>query len=150
MKCPFCALPDTRVINSRPSAGGESIRRRRLCEKCNGRFTTFEIVERAPNFVIKRDGVRERFDPEKIRVGIDKACEKRPVTTQQIDEMAAAVESEAFAGTDREVSTEQLGRLILRKLKETDKVAYLRFLSVYKHFCDLQDFDSEIQSLLKG
>lgn len=149
MKCPFCGAPDSRVINSRPSAGGESIRRRRLCEMCKRRFTTFEVVERAPVSVVKRSGVREPFDADKLRSGIQKACEKRPVPAQAIDEVVAEIEGEAFANADREIPTEQIGRIILRRLKEIDKVAYLRFASVYKQFCDLTDFDSEIQSLLK-
>lgn len=149
MKCPFCGAPDSRVINSRPSAAGESIRRRRVCEKCERRFTTFEVVERTPATVVKRSGVREPFDADKVRSGIQKACEKRPVPAQAIDEVIAEIEAEAFANAAREIPTEQIGRIILRRLKEIDKVAYLRFASVYKQFCDLTDFDSEIQSLLK-
>lgn len=149
MKCPFCNAKDTRVINSRPSSGGDSIRRRRECEECGNRFTTFEVVERAPFWVIKRNGVRERYDSGKLRSGIEKSCEKRNVTMEQIDRILAAVEGEAFNTAEREVKSEKLGKLVLRELREVDKVAYLRFASVYKSFCDLQDFNQEIRSLMK-
>ncbi len=149
MKCPFCGAPDSRVINSRPSGAGESIRRRRVCEKCGRRFTTFEVVERAAVSVVKRSGVREAFDADKVRAGIQKACEKRPVPAQAIDAIVAEIEGEAFAHVAREIPTDQIGLIILRRLKEIDPVAYLRFASVYKQFRDLTDFNAEIQSLLK-
>jgi len=150
VKCPYCGQPDSRVTNSRPSPAGDSIRRRRECEKCERRFNTFEVVERSPSCVQKRNGVLERYDSEKLRAGILRACEKRPVTAEHIDRIVLEVENEAFSGGLREASTDAIGKLVLRALKDVDQVAYLRFASVYKQFRDLQDFDSEIQSLLKG
>ncbi|MDX2175524.1 MAG: transcriptional regulator NrdR [Candidatus Sumerlaeia bacterium] len=152
MKCPVCGTPDSRVINSRPAAGDTSIRRRRECvnASCLARFTTFETIERAPLWVIKRrTGERERYDANKLRSGVEKALEKRAVPVEAIDRLVAEVENEALSNADREVSTETLGILVLRRLRALDKVAYLRFLSVYKQFCDLQDFDTEIRELMK-
>lgn len=149
MKCPFCGNPDTRVINSRPANGGTNIRRRRECPACSGRFSTLEIVEEAEKSVVKRDGRRVSYSEDQLRNGIEKACRKRPVTPEQIEGIMRYVEREAFKGPSQEVTTEQIGRLVLKRLKEVDKVAYLRFASVYKQFRDLQDFNQEIRSLLK-
>ncbi len=137
------------MINSRPANGGESIRRRRECPVCEGRFTTFETVEKAEKTVIKRQGNRVPYSQDRLRKGIEKACRKRPVTQAQVDSIVHYVEREAFKSPTQEVTTEQLGKLILKRLKDIDKVAYIRFASVYKQFRDLQDFHSEIRSLLK-
>ncbi|MBI1292132.1 transcriptional repressor NrdR [bacterium] len=149
MKCPFCNAADTKVINSRPANGGESIRRRRACETCRARFTTFETLEKSLQTVVKRDGSRVPFSRERLLRGIEKACKKRPVTEQQIDGIIAYVEKEAFRGTTRETTTEQIGLLVLKSLLGIDKVAYLRFASVYKQFNDLADFRDEISKLVK-
>lgn len=149
MKCPFCEHLDTRVINSRPAQGGDSIRRRRECPKCGERFTTFEVIERAEKVVVKRDGKRVPFNSEQLRSGVQKACSKRPVTMAQIDILIARVEKEAFRNPAQVATTDQLGRLVLKRLKDIDKVAYIRFASVYKQFQDLQEFNTEIKTLLK-
>lgn len=148
MKCPFCNAPDTKVVNSRPTDGGDSIRRRRECEKCGNRFTTFETTEKALQTVVKRDGSRVPYSRERMLRGIEKACKKRPVTTEQIDEIMVHVERVAFRENRRETSTEQIGQLILECLLEIDKVAYLRFASVYHQFNDLAAFRKEIDKLL--
>jgi transcriptional repressor NrdR len=150
MKCPFCGAPDTKVINSRPTNGGESIRRRRHCEKCRGRFTTFETLEKALQTVVKRDKSRVPFSRERMLRGLEKACKKRPVTAEQIDQILAAVETEAFKGNSRETTTAAIGQLILKHLREVDKVAYIRFASVYNEFKSLKDFEQEIKALLKN
>lgn len=149
MRCPFCASPGTRVINSRQTANGESIRRRRACDVCHQRFTTFEVVEKTQKTVIKRNGLRVPYMRERLQRGIEKACRKRPVTLQQIDGLINYIEREVFSGPLQEVTSEQIGKLVLKRLKDLDVVAYLRFASVYKEFHDLQDFNSEIKSLLK-
>lgn len=149
MKCPFCKATDTSVVSSRPSATGSEVRRRRSCTKCGRRFSTVEYFERKAQMVTKRDGKREAYDPRKVRLGIEKACEKRPVSADQIDAILAYVEREMFERSDREATTEQIGKLILRRLKDVDKVAYVRYASVYKQFQDLAAFNAEIKSLLK-
>lgn len=150
MNCPYCGSPDTRVVNSRPSASGDSVRRRRECQACERRFTTFEYVEKVEMIVVKRDASREPFQLKKVREGIERACEKRPVSAVQIDKIVGEVERELLNLTDREVPTELIGKIILKNLKNVDHVAYVRFASVYKQFHDLQDFAVEIQSLMKG
>ncbi len=149
MKCPNCASPDTRVINSRPANAGESIRRRRECPVCQTRFTTYEIIEKAEMTVIKRNGSTAPYSRERLQHGIEKACRKRPVSAAQIEALVNGIERDAFQNPHKEVTTEQLGRLVLKRLKEIDQVAYLRFASVYKQFRDLHDFNTEIRSLLK-
>ena len=149
MKCPACGAAETRVINSRPANDGTAIRRRRECDKCNDRFTTFETIERSQQTVVKRTGTKVPYQRERLLRGIEKACRKRPVTPQQIEGLITSLEREVFRGNKREVSTEALGKQVLKRLKELDVVAYLRFASVYKEFRDLQDFNSEIKSLLK-
>jgi transcriptional repressor NrdR len=149
MNCPFCGADDTRVINSRVAATGDSVRRRRECQSCHRRFTTFEYVEQFELVVTKRNGAREPFSLQKLESGLQKACEKRPVSPQTIDKMVRNIERTLMTEADREVSSEEIGRLVLKELKEVDHVAYLRFASVYKQFHDLQDFNAEIRSLLK-
>lgn len=147
MRCPFCGAEDTRVINSRPTA--ELIRRRRECQNCERRFTTVEYVEKLDIMVVKRDGTREPFELAKLRSGISRACEKRSVSAETIDEITQSIEREVFQYSDKEVPTEFIGKQVLHHLKEIDHVAYLRFASVYKQFHDLQDFNAEIRTLLK-
>ncbi len=149
MKCPFCNHLDTRVINSRTVNNGEQTRRRRRCPVCDGRFTTFEVVERAEQVVVKRDGKRESYMRDRLLLGLQKACKKRPVTEAQIESIINYVEKESFRTPTQEVTSEQIGKLVLKRLKDIDKVAYLRFASVYKQFTDLHDFNNEIKSLLK-
>ncbi len=149
MNCPFCTHHDTRVINSRPSPNGDSVRRRRVCQECQKRFTTVEYIEKVELTVIKRDGTREPFQLAKVATGIERSCDKRKVSGEQIDEIVQAIERELLNSAEREISTEDVGRLSLRHLKDLDHVAYLRFASVYKQFQDLQDFNAEIRSLLK-
>ncbi|CAN5358015.1 transcriptional regulator NrdR [soil metagenome] len=149
MKCPFCSAPDTKVINSRPANSDESIRRRRECEVCEGRFTTFETLEKTTQKVVKRDKSKVDYSRDRLLNGIEKACKKRPVTEQQVEAMVNAIEQEAFAKSG-DVTTMQLGEMVMAKLLEVDKVAYLRFASVYKDFADVEDFRSEIKALGKG
>lgn len=153
MKCPMCGFAESSVINSRPAEGGSEIRRRRVClnDQCKARFTTFERVDMEPLTVIKRSGTRERYDREKLVSGLRRATEKRPIgeSPEAIRNLAIAIEREAFDGGDREVRTEKLGVLVLKHLKDADKVAYLRFASVYKQFQDLLDFNAEIEDLRK-
>lgn len=149
MNCPYCGASDTRVVNSRPSAKGDSVRRRRECQACEARFTTFEYIEKVEIMVVKRGGEREPFELAKVRAGVQRACEKRPVSAEQVDEIAAAVERDLLGRAEREIDAQEIGRIVLRELKQADPVAYLRFASVYKQFQDLQDFNAEIQNLLK-
>jgi transcriptional repressor NrdR len=149
MNCPFCGADDTRVINSRVAATGDSVRRRRECQSCHRRFTTFEYVEQFELVVNKRNGQREPFSLQKLTSGLQKSCEKRPVSAQTIDRMVRNIERALMTEADQEVASEEIGRLVLKELKDVDHVAYLRFASVYKQFHDLQDFNAEIRSLLK-
>lgn len=147
MRCPFCSESDTRVINSRPAASGDIIRRRRECPTCEGRFTTFEQLEKTEQTVIKRDGKRMAYSRDRLFHGLEKACKKRPVTAQQIEDLVSAIEKEAFRTPAGEVTSEVLGKLVLQRLRELDVVAYLRFASVYKQFTCLEDFEAEIRAL---
>lgn len=151
MKCPFCGTPDTRVISSRPSDNDSGVRRRRECQNpgCARRFTTSEMLVKVELMVVKRDGTRTPFEIVKVRSGLIKACEKRPVTAEQIEEMAGEVERELLAQNELEISSQEIGRIVLRLLKSVDPVAYLRFASVYKQFQDLQDFNAELKDLMK-
>ena len=149
MKCPFCGNPDSKVIDSRSAENGQVIRRRRECKGCGKRFTTFERFEQFPVAVIKRNGDKEPYRREKILVGLRKAFEKRPVTSQQVEEMAYAIEAELRAEGKREVPSSFVGMVVLKKLKEVDEVAYLRFASVYKDFKDITEFQSELGQLLE-
>ncbi len=149
MKCPFCGFEDSKVIDSRSSDGGSSIRRRRQCKKCKARFTTFERYEQIPAVVVKRNGDREPYNREKILVGLNKAFQKRPVTKQKIQELLEDIESELRTHGGKEVETSYIGMVVLKKLKELDEVAYLRFASVYKEFKDVSQFQEELIELLK-
>lgn len=149
MKCPFCSVPESRVIDSRPSDNGTSIRRRRECGSCGKKFTTYERVEEIPVMVIKKDGSRQTFDRMKIINGIMRACEKRPVTMAQIEEKVNLIESEVYSKLSKEISTNEIGEYVMDALKDLDDVAYVRFASVYRQFKDLNSFLDELHGLLE-
>jgi len=146
MKCPFCGYPESKVIDSRPAE--DTIRRRRECLSCGKRFTTYEFIEKLPLVVIKKDGSRQTFDKMKILNGILRACEKRPVTMDEIQRMTDEIEQEIQNSLDREVPTSRIGELVMEKLKATDEVAYVRFASVYRQFTDINTFRDELNKLL--
>ena len=148
MKCRYCASIESKVIDSRPTEDGSAIRRRRECINCGKRFTTYEKIEEIPIMVVKRDGRREAFDSEKIRMGVRKACEKRPVAADVQDKLAEDVSREVFNTLASEVTTRDIGEILMRKLKDVDEVAYVRFASVYREFKDTQTFMKELQHLL--
>ncbi|MCI5523647.1 MAG: transcriptional regulator NrdR [Treponema sp.] len=149
MRCPYCGSLDDKVIESRTMANGESIRRRRECISCGYRFTSYEHIEERPFMVIKRDGRRQPFDLEKLSKGIERALEKRPVPTKVIEQITNEIEDEAYiqGKSAREISTADLGELVLKKLYNIDKVAYIRFASVYKQFSNLDEFVMEVNKL---
>lgn len=149
MKCPYCNEDDTKVIDSRPADDNCSIRRRRQCERCGKRFTTYEKLETMPLMVIKKDNSRETYDRSKIESGVIRSCHKRPVSTQQIDSMIDEIENQIFNMEEREVSTNMIGELVMERLKELDEVAYVRFASVYREFKDVNTFMEELGKLLK-
>ena len=148
MKCPFCGFTDSKVIDSRPAEDGTTIRRRRECLDCQKRFTTYEIIERMPLVVIKRDGSRESFDKVKIINGVIRACEKRPVTMTQIETLAEEIELELRGRLESEVKSEVIGEMVMARLKDLDEVAYVRFASVYRSFKDINTFMAELTKLL--
>ena len=148
MKCPFCGYTDSKVIDSRPAEDGTTIRRRRECLDCQKRFTTYEVIERMPLMVIKRDGSRESFDRVKIINGVVRACEKRPVTMAQIEGVADEIEQELRGRLESEVKTEKIGEMVMLRLKNLDEVAYVRFASVYRSFKDINTFMEELSKLL--
>ncbi len=148
MKCPFCDFEDSKVIDSRPTEEGSSIRRRRECISCGRRFTTYEKIESIPVMVIKKDQTREPFDRNKVLSGIIKACEKRPVETEKMVEMVDNIESEIQNLMDREITSDQIGEMVMKELKNTDEVAYVRFASVYRQFKDINTFLAEVNKLL--
>jgi len=148
MKCRYCASTDSKVIDSRPTEDGSAIRRRRECINCGKRFTTYEKIEEIPIMVVKRDGRREPFDSEKIRNGIRKACEKRPISADVQDKVVDDVSREVFNTLASEVTTRDIGEIVMRNLKDVDEVAYVRFASVYREFKDTQTFMKELQRLL--
>lgn len=145
MKCPFCSEPETSVLESRVTDDGTTLRRRRECTKCTRRFTTYERIEGPTLLIIKKDGRREPFDREKVRRGILKACEKRPVSLSLIDEMTDEVEKEMLRRESPEVTSRSVGNAVLRRLRKVDKVAWLRFASVYLEFDQLEDFEKAIE-----
>ncbi len=149
MKCPFCSYPDDKVIDSREGRSGDLIRRRRECLKCSRRFTTYERIDEIPYMVIKKDGRRERFDRQKILQGLLKSCEKRPVATPKLEALVEEVERFVHDAPQRERSSEEIGELLMSRLKRLDKVAYVRFASVYLDFKDVKEFMSELKSLLR-
>lgn len=148
MRCPFCNDVNGRVVDSRSSKEGDAIRRRRECLKCGRRFTTYERIEEVAQMVIKKDGRRENFDRWKLKSGILKAVEKRPIGLEQVDALIDEVERELFNSTDHEVNTDAVGESVMIKLKKLDEVAYVRFASVYRQFKDLNEFMGELKSML--
>jgi transcriptional repressor NrdR len=147
MLCPYCGFLDSKVVNSRTSPKGDSIRRRRECLQCGGRFTTHEATEHVPFMVVKKDGTRQAFDRRKIITGLMTACQKRPISTEQIEKLAELVERNVTSTMDREIPSTRIGELVLGLLREIDRVAYVRFASVYRQFHDLDEFDEEIRGL---
>lgn len=148
MKCPFCAYSESKVIDSRPAEEGATIRRRRECLACQKRFTTYEIIERLPLVVIKRDGSRQSFDRVKLINGMVRACEKRPVTLGQLEKIADEIEQELQSHLEREVSTVEIGEMVMSRIRKVDEVAYVRFASVYRSFKDINTFMDELSKLL--
>ncbi len=148
MKCPFCDFTDSKVIDSRPTEEGSSIRRRRECINCGKRFTTYEKVESVPIMVIKKDQTREPFDRDKVLSGIIQACRKRPVSMEQMVSMVDNIEFEVQNLMDREITSTQIGEMVMSELKKTDDVAYVRFASVYRQFKDINTFLAEVNKLL--
>lgn len=150
MKCIYCGCSESRVIDSRPSEDGEAIRRRRECERCGRRFTTYEKVDPLPLMVVKKDQRREAFDSAKIKLGVAKACEKRPVSMTEIDELVREVEMQAYSSDDQEITSTQLGEMVMERLARLDEVAYVRFASVYRQFRDIETFMDELTRLLSS
>lgn len=150
MKCPFCAFPDTKVVDSRPDKDSSAIRRRRECESCSRRFTTFERIEEVLPMILKKDGRREPYNRNKITGGLKKACEKRPVSMDTIEELANRLEARLLESGEKEISGHFIGEWIMNELHDLDEVAYVRFASVYRSFRDITEFMSELQNLLKG
>jgi len=148
MKCPYCCYLQSRVIDSRQSEDGTSIRRRRECEGCGRRFTTYERIDMIPLIVVKKDQTRETFDVNKLRAGIVKACEKRPVPLSRIDELAADIERRLTNLPEAEITSQKIGEMVMDGLKSLDEVAYVRFASVYRQFRDIQTFRDELNKLL--
>lgn len=148
MKCPFCGYSESKVIDSRPAEEGATIRRRRECLACQKRFTTYEIMERLPLVVIKRDGSRQTFDKIKLMNGMLRACEKRPVSLQSLETISDEVEQELQNSLEREVTTTEIGEMVMDRLKTVDEVAYVRFASVYRQFKDVKTFFDELTKLI--
>lgn len=148
MKCPFCGFADSKVIDSRPADDGTTIRRRRECLECQKRFTTYEVMERMPLVVIKRDGSRQSFDKIKLINGMVRACEKRPISMAEIDGIAADIEQELRGALESEVRSDRIGEMVMERLKNLDEVAYVRFASVYRSFKDINTFMEELTKLL--
>ena len=148
MKCPYCGLENSRVIDSRPADDNTAIRRRRVCDECNKRFTTYEKVETIPLIIIKKDNNREAFDRSKIEAGILRACHKRPVSAQQITNTVDEIEAEIFNKEAKEFPSREIGEMVMEKLKDLDAVAYVRFASVYREFKDINTFMDELKKVL--
>ncbi len=148
MKCPFCGSDNTRVIDSRPADDNNSIRRRRMCDECGKRFTTYEKVETIPLIIIKKDMGREQYDRSKIEAGVLRACHKRPVSAQQITKLVDEVETEIFSHEEKEIPSTEIGELVMDKIKDIDPVAYVRFASVYREFKDVNTFMNELKRML--
>lgn len=149
MKCPYCNQDNTRVVDSRPVDENTAIRRRRMCDACGKRFTTYEKVETIPLIVIKKDQNREQYDRSKIEAGVLRACHKRPVSAEQIHELVDAVETEIFNMEEREIPSSVIGEIVMNKLKDLEAVAYVRFASVYREFKDVNTFMDELKKMLK-
>ena len=149
MKCPFCGPDNTRVVDSRPAEDNSSIRRRRLCDACGKRFTTYEKVETIPLIVIKKDRTREQYDRSKIEAGVMRACYKRPIPIQRINEMIDSVETEIFNREEKEIESKEIGEIVMDRLKDLEAVAYVRFASVYREFKDINTFMDELKKILE-
>src|ERR1700755_1085300 len=150
MKCPYCGFAQDRVVDSRESKEADSIRRRRECERCNKRFTTYERLDEIPYMVVKKDGRREKFDRQKVLAGLLHSCQKRKVSVAQMQSIVDAAEAFVVDSPERERSTTSIGELIMLRLKEIDTVAYIRFASVYRDFKDVNEFKEELEGLLRG
>lgn len=150
MKCPYCGFAQDRVVDSRESKEADSIRRRRECERCNKRFTTYERIDEIPYMVVKKDGRREKFERGKILNGLLRACEKRPISAGILEDLVNQTESFLMDSPERERSTTEIGQLLMDKLKELDTVSYIRFASVYRDFKDVSEFKAELEQLLTG
>ncbi len=148
MKCPFCSHENTRVIDSRPAEENNSIRRRRVCDECGKRFTTYEKIETIPLIIIKKDNNRETYDRSKIEAGVLRACHKRPISANQINHLIDEVETEIFNMEEKEISSEIIGELVMNKLKDLEAVAYVRFASVYREFKDINTFMDELKKVI--
>ena len=148
MKCPFCSSENTRVIDSRPADDNNSIRRRRMCDECGKRFTTYEKVETIPLIVIKKDNNREQYDRSKIEAGVLRACHKRPISANDINKLIDEVETEIFAREEKEIPSDEIGEIVMDKIKDLDDVAYVRCASVYREFKDVNTFMSELKKML--
>ena len=148
MKCPFCSSENTRVIDSRPADDNNSIRRRPMCDECGKRFTTYEKVETNPLIVIKKDNNREQYDRAKIEAGVLRACHKRPISANDINKLIDEVETEIFSREEKEIPSDEIGEIVMDKIKDLDDVAYVRFASVYREFKDVNTFMSELKKML--
>lgn len=148
MKCPFCDYYETKVVDSRPTDEGQAIRRRRECIKCGRRFTTYEKIEEIPLIVVKKDGNRQVYDRNKLLTGIIKACEKRPVSMKAIEEIVDDIEKTLYNSMEKEVTSQNIGEMVMNKLKNVDEVSYVRFASVYRQFKDINTFMDELKKLL--
>ena len=149
MKCPFCSSLDTRVLDSRPTDEGAAIRRRRECNECTKRFTTYEKIETLPLFVIKKDGRRESFDRNKIMSGLLRACEKRPIAIKELDKLVQDIEKAMYSSLEQEITSKRIGQMVMEELKNLDDVAYVRFASVYRQFKDVNNFIDELEKMLR-
>ena len=150
MKCPFCGHENTRVIDSRPSEENNSIRRRRVCDECDKRFTTYEKVETIPLIIIKKDDNRETYDRSKIEAGVLRACHKRPISANRINQLVDEVETEIFNMEEKEIPSQVVGEIVMNKLKDLEAVAYVRFASVYREFKDINTFMDELKKVLEN
>ncbi|HEX3572784.1 MAG TPA: transcriptional regulator NrdR [Acidobacteriaceae bacterium] len=150
MRCPYCGFAQDRVVDSRESKDADSIRRRRECERCNKRFTTYERIDEIPYMVVKKDGSRQKFDRQKVLGGLLHACQKRPVSGAALEKIVDETEAYVVDSADRERSTSEIGELIMSRLKDIDTVAYIRFASVYRDFKDVREFKVELEELLGG
>ena len=150
MKCPFCGHENTRVIDSRPAEENNSIRRRRVCDECDKRFTTYEKVETIPLIIIKKDDNRETYDRSKIEAGVLRACHKRPISANQINRLVEEVETEIFNMEEKEISSQVVGEIVMNKLNNLEAVAYVRFASVYREFKDINTFMDELKKVLEN
>jgi transcriptional repressor NrdR len=149
MKCPFCSYEESKVVDSRPTEEGASIRRRRECTNCKNRFTTYEKIEEIPLIVVKKDGTRESYNRSKLINGILRACEKRPVSLEQIEDMVDSIEKKMHNAMEKEVKSKKIGEFVMTGLKELDEVSYVRFASVYRSFKDINSFIDELSKMLK-